>query len=55
VDNVPLTAAAIGMYDINIYPKDSFIWEFVAYCVGTVGSLLVIRSAAGVVVMNKEK
>ncbi len=52
VDNVPLVAASMGMYD---YPMDDFFWEFVAYCAGTGGSILIIGSAAGVAVMGIEK
>lgn len=55
VDNVPLVAASMGMYDINIYPQDSYIWEFLAYCAGTGGSILIIGSAAGVAAMGMEK
>ncbi len=55
IDNVPLTAAAIGMYPLNLYPADSKLWEMLAYSVGTGGSLLIIGSAAGVVVMGMEK
>lgn len=55
VDNVPLTAAAMGMYDISLYPMDHRIWEMLAYAVGTGGSILIIGSAAGVVVMGMEK
>ena len=55
VDNVPLVAASMGMYDIAKYPADSFIWEFIAYCAGTGGSILVIGSAAGVAAMGLEK
>ncbi|GAB3996358.1 sodium:proton antiporter NhaD [Spirosoma daeguense] len=55
VDNVPIVAAAMGMYDIQTYPVDSKLWEFLAYCAGTGGSLLVIGSAAGVAVMGMEK
>lgn len=55
VDNVPLVAAAMGMYSIGIYPIDSTIWEYLAYCAGTGGSLLIIGSAAGVAVMGMEK
>ncbi|MFY9310923.1 MAG: sodium:proton antiporter NhaD [Bacteroidia bacterium] len=55
VDNVPLVAAAMGMYDLNIYPADSYIWEFLAYCAGTGGSILIIGSAAGVAAMGMEK
>lgn len=55
IDNVPLTAAAMGMYDLGAYPVDSKLWEMIAYCVGTGGSILIIGSAAGVVVMGMEK
>ncbi|GAA4447144.1 sodium:proton antiporter NhaD [Nibrella saemangeumensis] len=55
VDNVPIVAAAMGMYDLATYPTDSKMWEFLAYCAGTGGSLLVIGSAAGVAVMGMEK
>ncbi len=55
VDNVPLTAATMGMYSLNLYPMDSKIWELLAYSVGTGGSILIIGSAAGVVTMGMEK
>jgi Na+/H+ antiporter NhaD/arsenite permease-like protein len=55
VDNVPLVAAAIGMYDPHLYPVDHSFWEFLAYCTGTGGSMLIIGSAAGVAVMGMEK
>ena len=55
VDNVPLVAASMGMYDLAQYPPDSFLWEFMAYCAGTGGSILVIGSAAGVAAMGLEK
>lgn len=55
VDNVPLVAACMGMYSIDVYPMDHMIWEYLAYCAGTGGSLLVIGSAAGVAVMGMEK
>lgn len=55
VDNVPLVAASMGMYDLVQHPKDSTFWELVAYCAGTGGSILVIGSAAGVVYMGLEK
>lgn len=55
VDNVPLVAAVQGMFDLSQYPTDHFFWEFLAYCVGTGGSILVIGSAAGVVAMGMEK
>ena len=55
VDNVPLVAASMGMYDMAVYPQDSFLWEFMAYCAGTGGSILIIGSAAGVAAMGLEK
>jgi Na+/H+ antiporter NhaD/arsenite permease-like protein len=55
VDNVPIVAAAMGMYDLQTYPMDSKLWEFLAYCAGTGGSILLIGSAAGVAVMGMEK
>lgn len=55
IDNVPLTAVLMGMYDLGRYPMDSKLWEMTAYCVGTGGSMLIIGSAAGVVVMGMEK
>ncbi|GAB3499721.1 sodium:proton antiporter NhaD [Spirosoma knui] len=55
VDNVPIVAAAMGMYDLQTYPTDAKLWEFLAYCAGTGGSILVIGSAAGVAVMGMER
>ncbi len=55
VDNVPLVAASMGMYNLAQYPTDSFLWEFIAYCAGTGGSILIIGSAAGVAAMGLEK
>ncbi len=55
VDNVPLVAAAMGMYDLTAYPADHFLWEFLAYCAGTGGSILIIGSAAGVAAMGLER
>ncbi|MEO5976225.1 MAG: sodium:proton antiporter NhaD [Chryseolinea sp.] len=55
VDNVPLVAASMGMYSMDKYPQDSMIWEYLAYCAGTGGSILIIGSAAGVAVMGMEK
>jgi len=55
VDNVPLVAASMGMYSMDLYPQDHFIWEYLAYCAGTGGSILIIGSAAGVAVMGMEK
>lgn len=55
VDNVPLVAASMGMYSLDVYPQDHMIWEYLAYCAGTGGSILIIGSAAGVAVMGMEK
>ena len=55
VDNVPLVAASMGMYSLTDYPADHFLWEFLAYCAGTGGSILIIGSAAGVAAMGLEK
>ena len=59
VDNVPLVAAAMGMYPITgavvDFATNHPFWEFLAYCAGTSGSLLIIGSAAGVAVMGMEK
>ena len=55
VDNVPLVAAAQGMYGLDQYPTDHFFWEFLAYCSGTGGSILIIGSAAGVAAMGMER
>jgi Na+/H+ antiporter NhaD/arsenite permease-like protein len=52
VDNVPLMAAAQGMYPLSEYPMDHTLWEFLAYTTGTGGSILIIGSAAGVAVMG---
>ncbi|MEZ5000204.1 MAG: sodium:proton antiporter NhaD [Bacteroidales bacterium] len=55
IDNVPLVAAGMGMYDLSVFPIDHSLWEMLAFCAGTGGSVLVIGSAAGVVVMGMEK
>ena len=58
VDNVPLVAAVMGMYPITdgaLFAVNHPFWEFLAYCAGTGGSLLIIGSAAGVAVMGMEK
>jgi Na+/H+ antiporter NhaD/arsenite permease-like protein len=55
VDNVPMVAASMGMYSMQSHPPDSFLWEFMAYCAGTGGSILIIGSAAGVAAMGIEK
>ncbi len=55
VDNVPLVAAAQGMYSLEQYPTDHNFWIFVAYTTGTGGSALIIGSAAGIAAMGMEK
>lgn len=64
VDNVPLVAASIGMYDIaspeavgysSFFIQNGDFWSFLAYCAGTGGSVLIIGSAAGVAAMGMEK
>lgn len=70
VDNVPLVAGAIGMYPIAdpamvaaapdaaymaMFVQDGMFWQLLTYCAGVGGSLLIIGSAAGVVVMGLEK
>lgn len=52
IDNVPLVAASMGMYDAAL---DSKLWHFIAYAAGTGGSMLIIGSAAGVAAMGMEK
>jgi Na+/H+ antiporter NhaD/arsenite permease-like protein len=44
----------MGMFSLDQYPPDSFLWEFLAYCAGTGGSILIIGSAAGVAAMGLE-
>lgn len=55
VDNGSLVAATQGMFPISEFPIDSSLWEFIALCAGTGGSMLIIGSAAGVAIMEKEK
>jgi Na+/H+ antiporter NhaD/arsenite permease-like protein len=55
VDNVPLVAAAQGMYDLSTYPTDHNFWEFLVLTTGTGGSAIIIGSAAGVAVMGIEQ
>ena len=45
----------MGMYDLATYPMDDFLWEYMAYCAGTGGSILINRSAAGVAAMGLQK
>lgn len=55
IDNVPLVAAAQGMFSLEMYPTDHIFWEFLALSTGTGGSAIIIGSAAGVAVMGIEK
>lgn len=55
IDNVPLVAATMGMYTTEQFPVDSELWQLIAYCAGTGGSILIIGSAAGVAYMGMEK
>jgi Na+/H+ antiporter NhaD/arsenite permease-like protein len=55
IDNVPLVAASQGMYSLDQFPTDHYFWEFLAYCTGTGGSILIIGSAAGIAAMGMEK
>ncbi len=64
IDNVPLVASCMGMYDIapsgvadtlQAYCQDGQFWSLLTYCAGVGGSILIIGSAAGVVVMGLEK
>jgi Na+/H+ antiporter NhaD/arsenite permease-like protein len=55
IDNVPLVAAAQGMYPLSQYPTDHELWDLIAYCAGTGGSCLIIGSAAGVAAMGMER
>lgn len=58
VDNVPLVAGCMGMYPMAAtgdFACDGIFWQLLAYCAGVGGSMLIIGSAAGVVVMGLEK
>lgn len=55
VDNVPLVAATMSMYDLTQFPQDHSFWQLTAFAAGTGGSILIIGSAAGVVFMGLEK
>jgi Na+/H+ antiporter NhaD/arsenite permease-like protein len=52
IDNVPLVAAAQGMYSLSTFPTDHHFWEFLALTTGTGGSTIIIGSAAGIAVMG---
>ena len=55
IDNVPLVAATMGMYDLTEFGTDDKLWQLIALCAGTGGSILVIGSASGVALMGLEK
>ena len=58
VDNVPLVAGCMGMYPVAAagdMAVDGVFWQLLAYCAGVGGSMLIIGSAAGVVVMGLER
>lgn len=55
IDNVPLVAATMGMYDLSLFPIDSNLWLMIAYAAGTGGSILIIGSSSGVALMGLEK
>lgn len=55
IDNVPLVAATMGMYDLTQFGTDDRLWQLIAYCAGTGGSIFVIGSASGVALMGLEK
>ena len=55
VDNVPLVAAVMGMFPMDVYPVDDKLWQFIAYTAGTGGSIFIIGSAAGVAAMGMER
>jgi Na+/H+ antiporter NhaD/arsenite permease-like protein len=55
IDNVPLVAAVMGMYELTTYPPDHLTWLYLAFAAGTGGSCLIIGSAAGVAAMGMER
>lgn len=55
VDNGSLVAATQGMFSLQNFPMDNQLWEMIALCAGTGGSMLIIGSASGIAVMEKEK
>jgi Na+/H+ antiporter NhaD/arsenite permease-like protein len=55
VDNVPLVAAVMGMFPMDVYPVDDKLWQFIAYTAGTGGSIFIIGSAAGIAAMGMER
>lgn len=55
VDNVPLVAASMSMYELSQFPIDDKFWQMIAFAAGTGGSILIVGSAAGVVYMGLER
>ncbi|CAA7048325.1 unnamed protein product [Microthlaspi erraticum] len=55
IDNVPLVAATMGMYNLSKFPQDSTFWQLISFCAGTGGSMLITGSSAGVAFMGMEK
>lgn len=55
VDNGSLVAATQGMFSLTEFPIDNSLWKFIALCAGTGGSMLIIGSASGIAIMEKEK
>lgn len=55
VDNGSLVAATQGMFSLQNFPMDNQLWKMIALCAGTGGSMLIIGSASGIAVMEKEK
>jgi Na+/H+ antiporter NhaD/arsenite permease-like protein len=55
VYNVPLVAAVMGMFPMDVYPVDDKLWQFIAYTAGTGGSIFIIGSAAGIAAMGMER
>ena len=55
IDNVPLVAATMGMYDLQTVPTDAPLWLMITYAAGTGGSILIMGSSAGVALMGAEK
>lgn len=55
IDNVPLVAASMGMYPLEVFPPDHPLWHMIAYAAGTGGSILIIGSSSGVALMGMEK
>lgn len=55
IDNVPLVAATMSMYSLNEFPVDHALWQWIAFCAGTGGSILIVGSAAGVALMGLEQ